>query len=239
MSVPVVVNVVACISDRRRSACRAAVVVASVAVVALHGAVVPAVSRADGDPASDVLVDQSVFVPWDANAPLGRVTQLESVLGSAARDGYPVRVAIVASASDLGSITALWRQPQMYAEFLGRELSLVYGGRVLVVMPNGFGLYDRGQTPPVGEMAAIARPPTAGSSLVADALGAVTRLSSAAGHVIAVPTAIAVEAPAARELGPDPAEVLIVIGGGVLVALAWTLSLRARPVRFRRSTGPA
>ena len=37
-------------------------------------------------------------------------------------------------------MTELWRQPQNYARFLGQELSLVYRGTLLVVMPNGFGL---------------------------------------------------------------------------------------------------
>ena len=36
-------------------------------------------------------------------------------------------------------MTALWRNPRGYARFLGIELSLAYKGRLLVVMPNGFG----------------------------------------------------------------------------------------------------
>ena len=204
--------------------------VASAAVVALSGALVPAAARADGDPASDVLVDQSVFLPWDADVSAARLAQLEHVLATAARDGYPIRVAIIASSSDLGSITALWREPQTYAEFLGRELSLVFGGRVLVVMPNGFGLSRPGRAPTAREMAAVGRPPAAGSSLVADALAAVVRLSAAAGHVVPVPAVAADTEPSASAVGPAPAAVLVVIGGVVLVALAWTFSLRTRPL---------
>ena len=58
---------------------------------------------------------------------------------SAARAGFPVRVAIIAGPPDLGAVTALWRNPRGYARFLGIELSLAYKGRLLVVMPNGFG----------------------------------------------------------------------------------------------------
>ena len=53
--------------------------------------------------------------------------------------GFPIRVAIIASRSDLGAITGLWLKPRAYARFLGLELSLAYTGRLLVVMPNGFG----------------------------------------------------------------------------------------------------
>jgi len=192
--------------------------------------VVPAAARADGDPASDVLVDQSVFLPWDADVPAARLTQVQEALATAAREGYPVRVAIVASSSDLGSITALWRRPQTYAEFLGRELSLVYGGRVLVVMPSGFGLSQPGRPPAAREMAAIASPPAPGSSLVADALAAVVRLAAASGHVVTVPAAAGDTQPAAGAVGPAPVAVLVVVGGVVLIAFAWTFSLRARPL---------
>ena len=47
---------------------------------------------------------------------------------------------MIASQSDLGSVTALWRQPELYARFLDQELSLAYRGPVLIVMPNGVGL---------------------------------------------------------------------------------------------------
>jgi cytochrome oxidase Cu insertion factor (SCO1/SenC/PrrC family) len=48
-------------------------------------------------------------------------------------------VAIISTDYDLGSITALWRKPTIYARFLGLELSSIYRGRLLVVMPSGFG----------------------------------------------------------------------------------------------------
>ncbi len=62
------------------------------------------------------------------------------MLRAAGRAGFPVRVAIIASRSDLGAVTELWREPRAYARFLGIELSLAYKGRLLVVMPNGFGI---------------------------------------------------------------------------------------------------
>jgi hypothetical protein len=35
-------------------------------------------------------------------------------------------------------------KPQVYADFLGKELSFLYKNRLLVVMPAGFGVYNRG-----------------------------------------------------------------------------------------------
>ncbi len=74
---------------------------------------------------------------------------------AAAKSGYPLRVAVIASPADLGSVTPLWRQPQAYAGFLGEELSLLYKGTLLVVMPDGFGLYGPGAAVPAQRAAAL------------------------------------------------------------------------------------
>jgi len=98
-------------------------------------------ARADGDPASDVLVSQTLFLPQDAGVPANQQAQLDALLHAAQQSGYQIRVALIASPTDLGSVTELWRQPQNYARFLAQELSLLYRGPLLVVMPNGYGLY--------------------------------------------------------------------------------------------------
>ena len=101
---------------------------------------VPAsVARADGDPGSDVLVYQPLFLGADSGVSISQQSQLGGLLRSAAHAGFPVRVAIISSRTDLGAVTGLWRQPRNYARFLGLELSLSYKGRLLVVMPNGIG----------------------------------------------------------------------------------------------------
>ena len=121
--------------------------------LAMAGGAAPA--QADGDPASDVLTTQPLFLPQDAAIPAKQQAQLAGLLQEAARSGYPIRVAVVASSADLGSVTELWRQPQTYARFLGQELSLVYRGPLLVVMPDGFGF--EGFKPPLTyEHAAVA-----------------------------------------------------------------------------------
>src|ERR1700722_7231294 len=107
------------------------------AVVAL--AVLSPAARADGDPGSDVLVYQNLFVAADSNISVPQQVELGNLLTAADKDGFQIRVAVIATPSDLGAITALWQQPTAYASFLGTELSLAYGQRLLIVMPNGFG----------------------------------------------------------------------------------------------------
>ncbi len=119
---------------RRVASCTLVLLVA----VMVSGLAAPT-ARGDGDPGSDVLVYQNLFAGSDAGLSVQQQLALARLLKSAARAGLPVRVAIIAGPSDLGAVTALWRNPRGYARFLGIELSLAYKQRLLVVMPNGFG----------------------------------------------------------------------------------------------------
>lgn len=191
-----------------------------------------AAARADGDPASDVLATQTLFLPQDAAVPAPQQAQLQSLVQAASRAGIPIRVALIASPADLGSITELWRQPAEYASFLGEELSLTYRGLLLVVMPDGFGLYEQGKSVS-GARAAVAGIPVhpTGAGLEATTVAAIRRLAAAAGHPLTLP----------RTRAPSPAGTTdpvpwIVFGAGLLlVALAWGASLRARPLGQPRS----
>ena len=192
----------------------------------------PAVARADGDPASDVLATQALFLPADAGVSFAHENQLNGALASAASNGFPMRVAIIASESDLGSVTALWRQPQTYAQFLGEELSLLYHGTLLVVMPDGFGLYGPAQAVAAGHSALAGLHPAAGGPVLGTAaLSAVQRVAAAAGHPVTVPTAAAT-APAAAGDSTGAIPILVFVLGVALIAAAWTASLRARPPRL-------
>src|ERR1700742_5182743 len=82
------------------------------------GVLAPA-ARADGDPGSDVLVYQSLFVAADADISIPQQVELGDLLTSADKAGFPVRVAVISQAADLGAITALWQKPAAYANFLG------------------------------------------------------------------------------------------------------------------------
>ena len=102
-------------------------------------------ARADGDPASDYLLGQKVFFPFDVKIPAAKQRELTALVNAANHAGYHIRVALIASSYDLGSITSLWRKPRTYARFLGAELQFVYKDRLLIVMPNGFGISRQGQ----------------------------------------------------------------------------------------------
>jgi hypothetical protein len=99
---------------------------------------------ADGDPASDVLVSSNTFLPSPPAAPAA-VAQLNQAVESVVNRGDRVKVAVIASRNDLGAIPSLFGKPQAYAKFLGLELSQLYSGALLIVMPQGFGFYEAGK----------------------------------------------------------------------------------------------
>ena len=160
--------------------------VAAVLAIMLATWTVPPAAFADGDPGSDVLVYQDLFAGSDAALSVSQQVQLGTLLKSASRAGVPIRVAIIASQADLGSVTALWRQPRAYARFLGIELSLAYKQRLLVVMPNGLGFNWPGHPPGAAyrTLAGVAVRSGAGG-LFATTVTAVRGLAGAAGVTLA------------------------------------------------------
>ena len=129
-------------TGRNRGGARRALVVAAVAaIVALQ---VP-VSHADGDPASDTLLEQSAFFPYEPPSQAARLA-LQQAIGRAYANGNRIKVAVVFDETDLGSIPSLFGHPEEYAHFLGIELGHWYVGPLLVVMPAGFGVYDGGRS---------------------------------------------------------------------------------------------
>jgi hypothetical protein len=213
------------------------VALVSTAVLAFACGWSPAPARADGDPASDVLASQSLFLPQDGGIPAAAQVRLSALLASAQRSGYPIRVALIATQADLGSVTELWRRPQSYAGFLGQELSLIYTGTLLVVMPDGYGVYRAGESPAPDRAALDAAPtPGSGALLGGAALTAVRRLAGVAGHRLTPTTGSA--PPAADSSAASDSDGLVtwvaLAFGTALILLAWTASLRARPARFPR-----
>jgi hypothetical protein len=217
-------------------------ILATVALIAAPVALITApAAQADGDPASDVLVDYSLFNPVDSGISQSSQTELEAVLTVSRRAGFPIRVALIASQTDLGTATAFWsKNPKKYAGYLGYELSELYSGQVLVVMPNGFGLYgprtgSHVVSPAESGVNAVA--PGPGEQLATAALSAVPLLARAAGHPIPASALARAEheaAPAADDsggtsLGLDA--VIALVLGVLLIAFAWTLSLRTRPLQ--------
>jgi len=112
-------------------------------VLALIAAAVTApAARADGDPASDYLLTYEVFYPYYTNTPKATLDQLKETVAEANKRGYTIRVAVITSPYDLGSVSALWQKPRSYAGFLAEELAFVYRGPLLIVSPNGYGFNE-------------------------------------------------------------------------------------------------
>jgi hypothetical protein len=149
-------------------------------VVAL--AVVP-LARADGDPASDYLLTRSTFVPSDLGISTGDAARLSATVALAQARGFPIHVALIGSDYDLGSVVSLNHKPKQYARFLGQELTLIYHGRLLVVMPNGLGVSRAGKAVPAEQRVVdrLPAPGAGGPRLVQAGIDGVRALAAAAG----------------------------------------------------------
>jgi hypothetical protein len=158
-------------------------------LLALMSLLVAPVARADGDPASDYLLSMSAFVPPDANISSGDAKQLNAVLADAKARGFEIRVALIATTYDMGSVGTLFRQPRQYSRFLGQELFFVYKGRLLVVMPNGYGVSRGGKAVPSSQQLVdrLPHPGTNGHALATGATAAVRKLAAAAGVNVPLP----------------------------------------------------
>lgn len=147
---------------------------------------VPAAAPADVDPASDVLLLQDVFVPQSPPPDQGKVSAIRKMLTEAKQAGFPLKVAIIGSATDLGGIPQLFGKPAQYARFLGTELTGATGQKtqpLLVVMAAGFGAW---QLSPKATAAAQGVKIGQGGNpaLIAAAIAAVPRVAAAAGHPV-------------------------------------------------------
>src|SRR4051812_3964321 len=79
---------------------RAGLAATCLAVVALGA--VPSTALADSDPASDFLPTQDVFLPYQPPVSNAVKADLLGVTKAAKRAGYPIKVAVIATAVDLG-----------------------------------------------------------------------------------------------------------------------------------------
>jgi len=133
---------------------------------------------ADGDPASDVLPVQNIFTPYP---PPANAKALTASVDKVFQSGHRVRVAVIVTRRDLGSIPSLFGKANAYARFLGQEIGSFYAGPLLIVMPSGFGIYDgrRSTTPEAGVLAKLKVDGSSASTLVASATTAVDALAAA------------------------------------------------------------
>jgi hypothetical protein len=182
----------------------------------------PSPARADGDPASDVLLLQDVYLPYAPGVPGPLGKTITTLLKTTRKAGFPLKVAIIANAKDLGAVPQFFAKPQSYAPFLQSEIAFNSKRPLLVVMPTGYGAAALPAGSETG-LQGLAPPKSArGEDLGRSAVAAIVKLSAAAGHPVPAP-----KIPTAGGGGGGGTSPLIVFGvpvallalGGVLAAL--------------------
>src|SRR3954462_2168770 len=107
----------------------------ALATVVLLAALAAAPSaQADGDPASDVLLLQDVYSPYQPAVPKAVLDALNNTVKQLRKAGCPLKGAIIASKTDLGTGPQFLARPQPYATFLESEINFKKAKPLLVVM---------------------------------------------------------------------------------------------------------
>jgi hypothetical protein len=188
---------------------------------------------ADGDPASDILVSRSIFEGVGTKTTAQQRAKLQALVTYVSTHGFPLKIALVPTAADLGSYSQLWEDASDYAgKYLGKELSLIYHGNLLVVMPEHYGLSVPEKVPPLSDQRVMdGNLATPGSDLVGSTINVVEKLAAANGITLPKRLAISMQktSPSSISLGP----VIGFIVGLVIIAAAWGISFRARPLRSK------
>ncbi len=144
-------------------------------------------ARADGDPASDVLLVQNVFYPYQPKVRPSLEAALEEALRSSARaSGVRFKVAIIGTAAELGLVPGYFGRPQAYARFLDREISFNAPQPLITVMPAGFGVMPAKDAPALAGLRAQAHEGSNG--LTRSAIAAVLAVDRYLGHPIPPPS---------------------------------------------------
>jgi hypothetical protein len=144
------------------------------------------IAAADADPASDVLLVQNAFLPYEPTTPPPLTKALNQALTEIHATGLPLKVAIIGSPVDLGGIPELFGQVRRYAAFLETEISYRGPQPLLVVMPDGLSLQAVGPATALSGLAVDASQRSGG--LARTAVLAVERIAAARGHPIAAPS---------------------------------------------------
>ncbi|HEY4824231.1 MAG TPA: LPXTG cell wall anchor domain-containing protein [Solirubrobacteraceae bacterium] len=192
--------------------------------------IVAASAVADGDPASDTLLGQSVFYPYAPTAVSAQRT-LNAETAATKKAGFPIKVALIQAPTDLGVIPSLFAKPQQYADFLDQEISFQGKQKLLVVMPNGYG--TQGLPTASTKAVAVLKPPAGKTStdLAQAAIGAVAKLSEASGHPIKGVAGIPGDSTSSGGSSSSTPILIGLIVAAVLVAGALLLLRRRQDVR--------
>jgi LPXTG-motif cell wall-anchored protein len=179
-------------------------------------------AEANGDPASDVLLLQDVYLPYAPGIPPALGKTITDLLKTTRKAGFPLKVAIIAQPKDLGAVPQFFDKPTSYAPFLQSEIAFNSKKPLLIVMPAGYGLAAL----PKGTEDALEGldPPESadGEDLGRAAVMAIVKLSEEVGRPVPAP-----KLPEGTGGGGDGTSPLLVFGvpvallalGGLLAAL--------------------
>jgi hypothetical protein len=206
-----------------------------------------AAGGADGDPASDVLPTYPLFLGSAVDTKSKAAAQLDALVKEAKQRGFPINVVLISRLADLGSANYLWNDPNNYADFITGEIACCVHGRILIVMPGGFGVTYVGHSA-VSDRKVVAKLPAPGKikNLLPASIEAVRRLAAASGVQLAVPDVEPVPGGVFQPFGHSAAPVpsaaeksgtdwlfvlsIVVLVAAALALVAW-LVLRRRPGR--------
>jgi hypothetical protein len=154
-------------------------------------------ARANIDPASDVLLQQHVFLPYQPRVCGELSNTLTKLTDRVRKEGYPLKVAVIASEADLGGAPQYFGRQQDYARFLGSEIGIGnLGGAgvrpkesLLTVMQDGFGFARSPQAANVSLVVPGLDAPKGSdpNDLARATIRAIPQLAKAAGHPVPVP----------------------------------------------------
>jgi hypothetical protein len=102
-------------------------------------------ARAHGHPVIEGLYNGNVYLPSPGPKP-ALSTALARSVESVYAHHLRIKVAVVGSPADLGVLSGLWEKPFRYTKHLATDLSALYVGPFLIVMPAGFAVYDGGRS---------------------------------------------------------------------------------------------
>jgi hypothetical protein len=180
---------------------------------------------ADGDPASDILYAQDIFLPYTHPVSKPTAARLQKVVAAARRGRYPVKVALISGPTDLGVVPGLFGQPQNYARFMTTEMRGQIVDPVLVVMPAGLGFAISGKPLSLGPVESVKLGQSATPDDLANAAStAIPKLASANGHEL---KGLPPDPNAPKGGGPSGAVIALIVLGGLAV-LAGVLALLRR-----------
>jgi hypothetical protein len=199
----------------------------AVVAAALFALLAVPLAHADGDPASDLLVNDNVFLALEAPQTSAKGRELEALTAAAATHGFVLKVAVVRAATDLGAVPQLYGQAKKYAKFLRTELTwLGFKGTLIVVMngrPGGVGVAGPGAKAAEARVSGLSAPPNATIDQLAD-------VAIPAVHAVAAANHVSVAVPPSHD---NQTRDRLIIGAALvaLIALALVASRRFRTIR--------